>query len=116
MNWKQGWKTGVILLLVLTLVGCGAQSPPEEATVRAIPVEVTTVEKGTVTVTDTVTGSLSPAVEVQVVPKLGGKIDRVAVKVGDQVKAGDLLVQLDTSDIEAQVRQADAAVEAARTG
>lgn len=116
MNWKQGWKTGVILLLVLTLVGCGAQSPPEEATVRAIPVEVTTVAKGTVTVTDTVTGSLSPTVEVQVVPKLGGKIDRVAVKVGDQVKAGDLLVQLDTSDIEAQVRQAEAAVEAARTG
>lgn len=120
MKWKQGLKIGVSLLLALvlgtSLTGCGSEAPVEEPTVRAIPVEVTEVVKGSVTVTDTVTGSLNPAVEVPVVPKLGGKIARVAVSVGDRVQAGDLLVQLDTGDIEAQVRQAEAAVEAARTG
>ena len=119
MKRKQGFIMGVSLLLMLalgTLSGCGSQAPEEEPAVRAIPVEVAEVAKGTVTITDTVTGSLNPVVEVPVVPKLGGKIARVAVSVGDRVQAGDLLVQLDTSDIEAQVRQAEAAVEAAKTG
>lgn len=42
-----------------------------------------------------------------------GKVTTVNVKVGDQVKAGDVLVQLDTTILEAKVKEAEANVLAA---
>lgn len=43
-----------------------------------------------------------------------GKVTAVNVKVGDQVKAGNVLVQLDTTILEAKVREAEANVLAAQ--
>lgn len=116
MKRRKRWLTALLLLVALVFTGCGSKTGQEEGTgTRAIPVEVAEVSTGTVAIYDTVTGSLSPAVEVAVVPKLGGLVQDIRVSVGDQVEKGQLLVQLDTKDIEAQVRQAEAAVEAART-
>lgn len=116
MKSKKPWLVVMMLLTTLVFAGCGGETGEDEGNEpRAIPVEVAEVTKGTVTVYDTVTGSLSPAVEVTVVPKLGGTVQGIMVSVGEQVQKGQLLVQLDTKDIEAQVRQAEAAVEAAKT-
>lgn len=116
MKSQKSWLIVILLLTALVFAGCGGETGQEEAgETRAIPVEVAEVTKGTVTVYDTVTGSLSPAAEVAVVPKLGGTVQEIMVSVGEQVQKGQLLVQLDTKDIEAQVRQAEAAVEAAKT-
>jgi RND family efflux transporter MFP subunit len=43
-----------------------------------------------------------------------GKVTEVNVKVGDQVKAGDVLIQLDTTILEAKVKEAEANVVAAQ--
>ena len=43
-----------------------------------------------------------------------GKVTEVNVKVGDQVQAGDVLVQLDTTILEAKVKEAEANVVAAQ--
>jgi HlyD family secretion protein len=43
-----------------------------------------------------------------------GKVTEVNVKVGDQVNAGDILVQLDTTILEAKVKEAEANVVAAQ--
>ena len=43
-----------------------------------------------------------------------GKVTEVNVKVGDQVQAGDLLVQLDTTILEAKVKEAEANIIAAQ--
>lgn len=116
MRLPKKWLIGCLCIAALVFTGCGSQSGQEETTeARAIPVEVAEVTQGTVSVYDTVTGSLTPAVEVAVVPKLGGLVQGIMVSVGEEVQKGQLLVQLDTKDIEAQVRQAEAAVEAART-
>lgn len=42
--------------------------------------------------------------------KVPGTIKRIAVKVGDKVKRGELIAQLDPSDYELQVQQADASL------
>ncbi len=52
----------------------------------------------------------------QVVLETSGKIDRLAAQVGDFVKAGDLLVALDTSLLEAAMERAEISLETARIG
>jgi multidrug efflux system membrane fusion protein len=46
--------------------------------------------------------------------RVHGTLHRIAVKVGDEVKPGELLAQLDPSDYELQVQQAEAALTSAR--
>lgn len=54
------------------------------------------------------------AVEVVVAPELSGRVVEVAVKQGDRVAAGDLILRLDGSLLQAQRERALAALEAAR--
>ncbi|MFZ5963038.1 HlyD family secretion protein [Thalassococcus sp. BH17M4-6] len=48
-----------------------------------------------------------------IAPQVGGAIDTVAVSENQHVKAGDLLFQIDTADLEAQVKAAQASYDAA---
>jgi HlyD family secretion protein len=52
--------------------------------------------------------------ETDVSAKIGGKITRVAVREGDIVKPGELLVQIDDSELQAQLQGAAALVRAAK--
>ncbi|MES9834681.1 MAG: efflux RND transporter periplasmic adaptor subunit [Candidatus Thiodiazotropha sp. DIVDIV] len=60
------------------------------------------------------TGSLVAVQGVTMSAELGGKIKEIAFKSGDRVKADDLLVRLDTTAEEAQLRSAEAAAKLAR--
>ncbi len=60
------------------------------------------------------TGSLVAVQGVTVSAELGGKIVAIAFESGDRVKAGDLLVRIDVSAEEAQLRSAEAAAKLAR--
>lgn len=57
-------------------------------------------------------GTLS-AVQVNVVPEISGKIISIKVQEGQPVEQGDTLIQLDEEFITAQVKQAEAALQAA---
>ena len=52
--------------------------------------------------------------EILIVSELGGRIVQLNVDEGDEVRAGQVLVRLDTSLIEARLAQAEAAVEVAQ--
>jgi len=56
------------------------------------------------------------AVEVHIAPELSGRVAAVMVKEGDTVQAGDVLFRLDDEVLQAQRRQAEAAVQAAQAG
>jgi HlyD family secretion protein len=104
--WMAG---GVVLLagglvLVLNLRRNGA-----ETRYRTVP-----VERGSLTVVVTATGSLEPTDQVDVGSELSGIIAKVYVDNNDPVRAGEILARLDTSKLDAQARQARAALEAAR--
>lgn len=78
------------------------------------PVAVTThtVATGAVTAEVMGTGTLEARTSALVGPKIGGLIAHVAVDQGDRVKAGDLLFQLEDSDIKQQVAMAESEVAA----
>ncbi len=116
---RNGLKTiAVFVCGVLLLSACSANpeqaAGDEEASVPTVT--LATVEEGVLEQGVHLSGKVTGDVEVAILPKLSGKIERVAVSVGDAVKKGDLLVQLDQSDIRSQVSQAEAGVQAARAG
>lgn len=62
----------------------------------------------------TAVGSVSAAQGVTVAPEIAGTVSEIAFESGATVKAGDLLVRLDTSSEEAQLRAAEAQADLAK--
>lgn len=72
------------------------------------------VVKGTLSVTVSATGTLQPTNKVEVGSEISGTIKSVEVDYNQRVKRGDVLVRIDTTRQEAQVKQTAASLEAAK--
>ncbi|TNF34929.1 MAG: efflux RND transporter periplasmic adaptor subunit [Gammaproteobacteria bacterium] len=71
-------------------------------------------QRGDLTVTVTATGTLQPTNLVDVGLEVSGTITHVYVDYNDQVTSGQILARLDTAQLEARFRQAQAALDLAR--
>jgi HlyD family secretion protein len=107
---------GVALLAAgCALPGAAAQAPtPAAEMATAIPVEVATAETGVISQVLEYTGNLQPQRSVTLVPRVGGQIDSVQVKVGDAVKAGDPIAVIESDAYQLQLQQAKLGLEMAR--
>jgi HlyD family secretion protein len=72
------------------------------------------VERGTVLRTVTADGTLQPKTTVSVKSYAGGRVDLLAVEVGDMVHRGDLIAKIDPTESLAAYNQAVADITAAR--
>lgn len=79
-------------------------------------VHVTTVRPGTVTEAIYASGNIVPNLRQEVLALSPGKVAKVVVRPGDNVKAGQVLVQMDSALADAQVAQAQANLDAAKGG
>lgn len=79
----------------------------------SVPVQVATVQLGSITQSVPVTGNIQALQDVQLAARANGRVTSVAVREGDPVRAGQLIVQQDATDLIANVRQAQANVQAA---
>ncbi|AVX30009.1 RND family efflux transporter, MFP subunit [Carboxydocella thermautotrophica] len=108
------FRTGLAFLLGLTLLvgaaGCGSKAKETATASEAVPVEVVTATEGPISQTITIAGKVVPKQEIALVPKVGGKVSRVTVDIGQRVKAGQVVVELDASDLKAQIAATEAAV------
>lgn len=119
---KRLHHAGIALALIAAVAaslcaGCRkdeADQSVENAQSAATPVVVTTAMRGTIEDTLELTGTAQADDEVDVAPEVGGKVTRVYADVGDWVRRGQRLVQLDTQLSSAQATQASAGVTAAR--
>lgn len=96
--------------LALTLTACGSTS---KAT--ALPTVVLNVQPAAASNSVSASGQVIPAQSVQLSFPLTGAVKTVEVKAGDTVTAGQTLVTLDTTLLEAQVKEAQANVDATKT-
>jgi len=71
------------------------------------------VERGTVRVDVSASGSLEPQARVGLAFEMPGRVAEVLVEVGDTVEAGDVLARLDSEQLALQVQQAEAALASA---
>ena len=69
--------------------------------------DVVTAFIGDLSAGTTASGSLLPQREAHLALGIAGRVEKVHVEVGDEVKAGDVLVQLETSNLERAVRSAE---------
>lgn len=99
----------VAVLLALLVVGSRLRKP------EALPVPVVTIERGTVesTVANTRAGTIKACRRSELSVSLGGTVEKLNVKKGDRVTAGETLLQLRNDDRAAAVAQAEASVSAA---
>lgn len=102
---------GLLLLLLLAVAGLAYMWSGGEEGVRY---ETAALHRGPLTVTVTATGTLQPVTQVDVGSELSGTIASVAVDDNDRVHKGEVLAQLDTRGLQAQVIQARAGLESAR--
>lgn len=72
--------------------------------------------RGDLTVTVTATGTLEPVRSVSIGSELSGIVSKVNVDVNSTVKAGDVLIELDTAKLTSAVNQAKASLASAKAG
>ncbi|HNT38032.1 MAG TPA: efflux RND transporter periplasmic adaptor subunit [Rubrivivax sp.] len=102
-------------LALLVLLAAGLWWWLGASAARKAPVYVTTpLERGDITLTVTANGTLNPTRSVEVGSELSGTVARVLVDVNDQVKKGQVLVELDRAKFQDTVNSARASLKAAQ--
>ncbi|MFN0156883.1 MAG: efflux RND transporter periplasmic adaptor subunit [Bacteroidota bacterium] len=85
----------VLVIAIMAVISSRGQGNIAAIKAAPVAVEVTAVSSGTLTETVAVVGTVSAMNDVLVSSETSGRITRVLVKVGDFVKAGQTLVQVD---------------------
>jgi HlyD family secretion protein len=95
------------VLLAPLFLACGGEDPP-----AAGPTVL--VERGRLERIVVATGTIEPEKEVEVRPRVAGIVERILVEEGDRVEPGQVLLEIERELLESQLREAEAAVQAAQ--
>jgi len=110
----------IALILVVAVVSCtpAAQTPAKPSgkdfAAASIPITSTLVTQGSIAATLVYSGNVQARSQVNVVPKITGRVERLFVDIGDEVRQGEVIAELDRAALDAQVQQAEAAVSVAQ--
>ena len=119
MNYRTGRIAAAIMAAVFSVVsiaGCSQSGSTGEMPVQLTRVESQKASRGTLELTSTYVGTLSPYTSVNVVPLVSGTVETVNVKVGDKVEVGDVLCKFDDEPADLQLQSAKDAVNTAKAG
>jgi HlyD family secretion protein len=98
---RIGWLASLLFALA-----CGGDAAPPPATAK--------VERGRIERVVVATGTIEPAREVEVRPRIPGIVEKIHVEPGDPVEDGQLLVEIDRELLASQAAEAEAALAEAR--
>src|SRR4029077_4534043 len=103
---------GVALVLIAVLAKFSSQrakaSPTEGAEIRTVA--VAPVQRGPIPTSLTLSGEFRPYQQVDVHAKVAGFIRHIYVDVGDKLKSGQILADLEVPELNAQVMGAEATI------
>lgn len=89
-------------IAIAALASCSGDKTKTEkqtATVEAIPVKVLKLEPTTIATTLDYTANIQADEEVYYAPASAGRIEKIHVEVGDRIKKGQLLVEMDRTNL-----------------
>ena len=88
--------------------GATGQRPNAAVGRPPVPINIDTVQRGPMPVRIDAVGTVQPVASVALKSRIDAQIEKIFVADGAQVKAGDVLVKLDSRQIEAQIKQTEA--------
>ena len=100
---------GVVLVALILMALLGGSKE------NIIPVQVEKVIKRNITQTVSATGTIDSEFKVDITPEVTGEIVKLPVKEGDKVKRGDLLIQINAKQYEADKESSEANLQAAKS-
>ncbi|MBD3168689.1 MAG: efflux RND transporter periplasmic adaptor subunit [candidate division Zixibacteria bacterium] len=106
-------KIVIVVIVVAVLVVLGVVAVSQNKT-KAVEVQVDDAETGEIVSVVTATGNVKARTEVNISADVMGRIIDLPVKEGQEVKTGDLLVQIDPTSYRAKVSQYKAALKSYR--
>ena len=108
---KTRWFGGV---LVLALAAGGGWWWMQRSDTQATAWRTGTIERGPIVATVSASGNVNPVSQVSVSSQISGQIQALYADFNSEVKAGQLIAQIDPATFEYRVRSAQADLEAAR--
>lgn len=103
----------LLAVLILALAGCGQKA--EEEAKPVVAVKVARVEKATVAVVVRAPATVYPREQANIAARITAPVRELRARMGEEVKAGQVLALLENRDLAAQQQEAQAAVTDART-
>ena len=99
----------IIIILMVSTTGCNrtAGNPKD------LSVKITVVDQHKLQINLDVSGILIPVQTANITAKVSGQVNNIKVTVGSKVNVGDILVTLETKELNAQLQQAEAALKTA---
>jgi HlyD family secretion protein len=119
---RKKWRWALIPVLLL-LVGLflyrgwsftQKRSGTQRGTRMEVPVQVTPVVSKLLTYSIKVTGDILPLLQVDLFPKVSGYLERIDVHIGDIVKQGQVIAQIDRTEFLQKVKEIEAKVAQAK--
>jgi macrolide-specific efflux system membrane fusion protein len=104
------WLVGIVAIAVVAVGAVGISAMRTIGASDAPNVLTAPAVVGDIEVAVLATGTLQPAQVVDVGAETSGRIIAMNVRLGDQVRAGDLIAVIDSAQLENQVRQAESQV------
>lgn len=109
-------KRVLISLLVIAAGAAGAAyfMPAKEAKIPELKYRTAVVDSGNITQTVTASGTINPVALVNVGSQVSGTVVELKADFNDHVKAGQVLLKLDPTIFNAQIRQSEASLASAQ--
>ncbi len=99
----------ILATIMLLLVGCGKQEEEQKTAKESlVPVEVIKVTKSDLSKEIEMTGEVVPGEEVTITPKVSGRVVAVHTEVGQSVNQGAAIFEIDDTDYQNQLANAQA--------
>ena len=99
----------VAVIATATAVNAASsQNEVEEVVDKSVYVDIKAPARGDIVITGEYVGKVEPSQSVTVFPKVGGEVLAVHFNAGDTVEAGDILCELDSTDLALTVAQTQA--------
>jgi RND family efflux transporter MFP subunit len=108
MNKLMAVLAAALPLVSLSSCSSPANNPKQQAAIKPIPVHTATVTFEDWPVTYEATGTLKAATASVIASRINSAVQSVAVRQGDHVSAGQLLVKLDSRDLDLSAHKAEA--------
>jgi HlyD family secretion protein len=103
----------IVGVVALVLIATGALIAFNSGGTKIDKSKLAKVEQGDLAKSVVATGKIEPITKVEIKSKASGIVKRLLVDEGDRIKTGQVLAELDKEEIQARVREARAAREAA---